>query len=290
MEKLTNQQIILLTLLVSFVTSIATGIVTITLMQQAPPAVTHLINQVVEKVVPTEHVVERVREVKSVSGPSTEERIVSVVDQSSPALVILAKISDEATTSEQTGFIISADGYMVTAGVLDGTYTVILADEKEMQAKVVSIDKDNGFSILKISHPVASSLQKIADSVIGAGLYPIVASGDTTLKLGQTVIALGHGYLGNSVGVGIVTQNGRVASSTDTHIFSDMMAGFDTYGAPLLDISGNLAGLVISGRDVDQHVLALPISYIRVALKKLVSAVEADSSTATISTKIDNQN
>ena len=36
MENLTKPQIILLTLLVSFVTSIATGIVTVALMNQAP--------------------------------------------------------------------------------------------------------------------------------------------------------------------------------------------------------------------------------------------------------------
>jgi len=52
-EQLTKTQIILLTLLVSFVTSIATGIVTVTLMDQAPPAITRTINRVVEKTIQT---------------------------------------------------------------------------------------------------------------------------------------------------------------------------------------------------------------------------------------------
>ena len=54
LEHLTKHQIVLLTLLVSFVTSIATGIVTVSLVNQAPPSVTRTINQIVE------HTVERV--------------------------------------------------------------------------------------------------------------------------------------------------------------------------------------------------------------------------------------
>ena len=50
-EHLTKHQIVLLTLLVSFVTSIATGIVTVSLMDQAPPSVTRTINQIVERTV-----------------------------------------------------------------------------------------------------------------------------------------------------------------------------------------------------------------------------------------------
>lgn len=56
MKDLNNSQIILLTLLLSFVTSIATGIMTASLLQQSPSAVTipitRIVKQTVESVVP----------------------------------------------------------------------------------------------------------------------------------------------------------------------------------------------------------------------------------------------
>src|SRR3954465_6372606 len=51
MEELTKSQIVLLTLLVSFVTSIATGIVTISLLDQAPPEITQSVSRIIRETV-----------------------------------------------------------------------------------------------------------------------------------------------------------------------------------------------------------------------------------------------
>ena len=50
---MSKHQIVLLTLLVSFISSIATGIVTVSLLGQAPPGVTKTINQIVEHTIQT---------------------------------------------------------------------------------------------------------------------------------------------------------------------------------------------------------------------------------------------
>jgi len=57
-KELNKSQLILLAILLSFVTSIATGITTVSLMQQAPASVTtpitRIVKQTVEKIVPAE--------------------------------------------------------------------------------------------------------------------------------------------------------------------------------------------------------------------------------------------
>ena len=57
MEHLTKAQIVLLTLFVSFVASMATGIVVVTLMDQAPDPVnqtiTNVVERTIEKITPT---------------------------------------------------------------------------------------------------------------------------------------------------------------------------------------------------------------------------------------------
>ena len=89
MENLNKQQIILLTLLVSFVTSIATGIVTVSLMDQAPAGVTQTINHVVErtieKVVPSDTNPNQI--VKETVVINEDDKVSEVIDKNRSALV-----------------------------------------------------------------------------------------------------------------------------------------------------------------------------------------------------------
>src|SRR3989338_1462054 len=118
MEELSKSQIVLLTLLVSFVTSIATGIVTVSLMDQAPPAIAQTVNRIIERTV------EKV--VPSPAGQSaavvTTEKtiivkesdlIVQAVEKITPSLVRVYTSSEKDPTFLGLGIVIDAEGSVI---------------------------------------------------------------------------------------------------------------------------------------------------------------------------------
>ena len=225
MEHLTKQQIVLLTLLVSFVTSISTGIVTVSLMDQAPEA-THTISQIIEKTV----------EQAAPQNASVGVVSISIDDQiaSSTASVesSLVKIQ-QANTGTVVGIgvldlnrnIVITDPTIVTAGQF---YTALLSD-----GEVVPLNQ-NSFTLAHT--PVMSANINIVST--------------SSLKLGQKVFAL-TGTTTTVLGDGIITEllNNDIGTSIDTHDF--------TPGSILFDIQGNLIGILSSGIFVS---ISAPIS------------------------------
>ncbi len=110
MEDLNKQQLILLVLLVSFVTSIATGIITVSLLNKAPVEVTQTINRVVERTVET--VVPE--------GAEPEERVVTVRE----TVVVTEEdrvVDAIATNRNNIVRIFTRDGEFVVMGVVRST-------------------------------------------------------------------------------------------------------------------------------------------------------------------------
>ena len=180
-----KSQIVMLTLLVSFVTSIATGIVTVSLMDQAPPTVTQTINRVVERtverVVPEETQTATVITKERTVVVKESELIAQAVDRVSPSLVSVYGITEDKKAGDflARGTIV-APGIAVTTvsePKAGGEYYILFSDKKTTLGKVLFIDAVNSLVML--------SYTADAESAIAPAAFVTTAP-----KLGQTIVAL----------------------------------------------------------------------------------------------------
>ena len=139
-------------------------------------------------------------------------------------------------TSQGTGFIISADGYVLTNHhVIEGAdeLHVQLADRRELAAKLIGSDAETDVALLKLD---------------ATGL-PTVKLGDSdTLKPGQWVVAIGSPFgFNHSVTAGIVSATGRSSQMAGQQyvpfIQTDVAINRGNSGGPLLDIEGRVVGI-----------------------------------------------
>ncbi len=149
-------------------------------------------------------------------------------------------------TSLGSGFIISADGFVVTnnhvisARGQNGqpgpdpvdSITVILADRSEYEARVVGRDPASDLAVLKIE---------------GRNL-PFVRFGDSdSLRVGDWVVAIGNPFgLGGTVTAGIVSALQRtigLGGAYDRYIQTDASINQGNSGGPMFDLDGNVVGI-----------------------------------------------
>lgn len=250
-EDLNKTQIILLTLLVSFVTSIATGIVTVSLVEQAPPGFTQTVNRVVErtveKVVPTKPGTNTT--VKETTIVVKEEDLltksIEKIQSSVFALKMKAPNADGTPGEVFLGWatLLSAEGPAATdASLLGEGSAYILEDSlgKKRDATVVLRDRATGLALLKIARAESDK----------AALIPIAFADSSSVRLGQSVIAFG-GRGKRSVAVGIISgaSKGEAASSTIPVLESveaSVLPPSSITGAPLVNIFGELVGLSVT--------------------------------------------
>jgi serine protease Do len=138
------------------------------------------------------------------------------------------------TQSTGSGFIFSADGYIVTnAHVVDESteVTVRLSDKREFIAKVIGTDKRTDVALLKID----------------AKDLPRVVIGDPDkLKVGEWVVAIGKPFgLENTMTAGIVSAKGRDLPQENLVPFiqTDVAINPGNSGGPLFNMKGEVVGI-----------------------------------------------
>jgi len=139
-----------------------------------------------------------------------------------------------------SGFIISADGYVVTNNhviTADGRgqveeITVTTPDGTEYPAELIGKDAASDLAVLKIS---------------GSKPFPFVHFGDSSQsRVGDWVIAIGNPFgLGGTVTSGIVSAvyRGVGGGAYDRYIQTDASINRGNSGGPLFDMQGNVIGI-----------------------------------------------
>ncbi|HWG03977.1 MAG TPA: Do family serine endopeptidase [Beijerinckiaceae bacterium] len=133
-----------------------------------------------------------------------------------------------------SGFIISADGYVVTNNHVvqnASDVTVTMDDGKSLPAKVVGTDSKTDLALLKLQ---------------GDGTYPYVEFAAQPPRVGDWVLAVGNPFgLGGTVTAGIVSARGRDigAGPYDDFIQIDAPVNRGNSGGPTFNGQGQVVGV-----------------------------------------------
>ncbi|MEI6419998.1 MAG: hypothetical protein WCO30_00025 [bacterium] len=287
MENLTKQQIILLTLLVSFVTSIATGIVTVSLMDQAPKSVTQTINRVVERTiekitpVPTKTDGGQVT-IKETVIVNQDDQIMGAVEKNSKTLVRLYKKTIDGDVFSGLGAWITSSGRLITPAIIELNQDEILvgktSDNNSYELAVAGVN--NGLTAYQVI------LDKIATSSLPLK-FSVANFSAQDIKLGQSVITLSgektdyvlsgivSGFIDKKVSVINTSAATSTASSTDTVTVTDLvpykfiqtnLSSKDlSSGSLLINLSGEVVG--INSRAEEMFVPVGVIKVVQTAVK-----------------------
>ncbi|MQR01695.1 DegQ family serine endoprotease [Glaciimonas soli] len=142
------------------------------------------------------------------------------------------KQQEEVPRGVGSGFIISADGYIMTnAHVIDGASEVYvkLTDKREFKAKVVGSDSRSDVALLKIE---------------GTNLPRLTMGDSDKIRAGEWVLAIGSPFdLENTVTSGIISAKARDTGDYLPLIQTDVAVNPGNSGGPLINMRGEVIGI-----------------------------------------------
>ncbi len=136
---------------------------------------------------------------------------------------------------EGSGFIVSADGYILTNAHVVGDadeITVRMTDRREYPAKLIGVDRRTDVAVIKIE---------------GKNLPVAKLGNPENLRPGEWVLAIGSPFsFENSVTAGIVSATGRAMPGEDglvPFIQTDVAVNPGNSGGPLFNLNGEVVGI-----------------------------------------------
>lgn len=246
MEHLTKAQIVLLTLFVSFVASMATGIVVVTLMGQAPDPVnqtiTNVVERTIEKITPT--FVEKPGKTIIVKD---EDLVVAAVEKTSRSTVALKYLdTDGKRVPIGVGTIVSDDGLVITdkGNFSNGLLSAVINGEV-FTLEIVTANAADGSLVLGRLVPVSSATSSVK-------FIPATFGNPWSVKVGQTALTIG-GRDAKTVASGLVTgldthtttdKETKVETTIIDGIILSQRLGGVSNGAPIVMLDGSIVGFV----------------------------------------------
>lgn len=263
MNDLNAQQIVLLCLLVSFVSSVATGITTVSLLDQAPEPVAQTINRVVERTI--EKVVDPVVEsVSNVTNTKTE-RIVETVVVNQEDLTVEAVEKNSKSLVRIYGVNRVNEKFFIGLGIVTSSDGKILTSSTalEMSNKFYATYPEGTYEVVMSKAPnKGSTLLEPRGVEEGKTFTPATFADSQNIKLAQSIISLG-GQDRNLVSTGIVTgleSNSGVISESEvsatsqpsTQIYqinTSISPSTIIRGSILMTLKGEIIGVRVMGSD-----------------------------------------
>jgi serine protease Do len=138
------------------------------------------------------------------------------------------------TLAQGSGFVISADGYVVTNNhVIDGASKIQISFNKDSkyEAELVGTDPRTDIALLKIKSPPHA--------------FHYVKFAETVPRVGDWVVAVGNPFgLGGTVTAGIVSAQGRdIGSGPYDYMQIDAAVNRGNSGGPTFNLQGEVVGV-----------------------------------------------
>ena len=194
--------------------------------------------------------------------------LTDAAEAASPAVVTLSlgggqpnAPQAEAPVQLGSGFVVSADGLIVSSSQVVGALPVtraVFADGIARQAEVIGRDDQAGVVLLKVTGDKPFKFLKFAE---------------TTPKTGQSVLLVGSPFgLGGSVSGGIVSYASRKLDPAAPYglVQTDAALSAGGSGGPLLDTDGAVLGVAeASLSNIPGVAYAVPASVVKAAVERL---------------------
>ena len=249
MEHLNKQQLILLALLISFVTSLAIGIVTVSLMDQAPQNIARTITQVIQKTVAE---VPAGATSTAAVAIAVSDQVADATDRVIPSLVRMREGDNGPIAG--LGLIVSRNGTIMTdKNVMDklNIPQAVFGNNTSVPVTITRFQMGGDIAFMVPQRSISIEMKPItfgATPRLGATIWSL--TGTTTYALSQGIVT------------GVETDTNGTPIVIRTSISSKNLLA----GAPLFDAAGRTIGIATNSIENDNTASFYPTGLVENAV------------------------